>query len=103
METPSLPLQLFTLRDGLVVSSAGQSLVDAFAADFQGLKHFGAKFGESLELGSPWTGTLQEADMTLNFAYLEAGTSPLDAGAGAMVGEQRPFFELLNRINELES
>ena len=103
METPPLPLQLFTLREGLVSSTADQTLVDAFAADFQGLKHFGAKLGEALELGPPWTGTLQEEDFTLNFAYFDAGTSALDPGAGAMIGENRPFFELLNRINELEA
>lgn len=103
METPPLPLQLFTLREGLVSSTADQTLVDAFAADFQGLKHFGAKLGEALELGPPWTGTLQEEDFTLNFAYFDAGTSALDPGAGTMIGENRPFFELLNRINDLEA
>jgi len=103
METPPLPLQLFTLREGLVSSTADQTLVDAFAADFQGLRHFGVKLGESLELGPPWTGTLQEDDFTLNFAYFDAGTSSLDPGAGAMIGEKRPFFELLNRINELDA
>lgn len=103
METSSLPLQLFTLRDGLVAGVSGQALVDAYAADFQGLRHFGTKLGESLDLGPPWTGALQEEDFTLNFAYFDAGTSSLDPGAGAMIGEKRPFFELLNRINELES
>jgi hypothetical protein len=103
METSPLPLQLFTLREGLVSSTADQTLVDAFAADFQGLRHFGVKLGESLELGPPWTGTLQEDDFTLNFAYFDAGTSSLDHGAGAMIGEKRPFFELLNRINELDA
>ena len=78
METPPLPLQLFTLREGLVSSTADQTLVDAFAADFQGLKHFGAKLGEALELGPPWTGTLQEEDFTLNFAYLPPRIATVD-------------------------
>ena len=100
---PSLPLTLFTLRDGLVSSPAAQNLVDAFAADFQGLRHFGAKLGEALHLGDPWMGTLQEEDFTLNFAYFDAGTSAVDPGAGAMIGEKRPLFELLTRVNQAAS
>lgn len=100
---PSLPLTLFTLRDGLVSSPAAQNLVDAFAADFQGLRHFGAKLGDSLGLGDPWMGTLQEEDYTLNFAYFDSGTSALDPGAGALIGEKRPLFELLTRVNQAAS
>lgn len=102
MEMPPLPLQLFALREGHVSSTVEQTLVDAFAADFQGLKHFGAKLGEALELGPPWTGTLREEDFTLNFTYFDADTSALDQGAGAMIGEKLPFSELLNRINDRE-
>ncbi|MBL9131973.1 MAG: hypothetical protein JNG86_12280 [Verrucomicrobiaceae bacterium] len=102
MSDVALPLQLFTLRDGMVVSAAGQDAVDNFAADFQGLRHFGGKVGEALELGDPWTGALQEEDFTLNFAYFDAGTSSMDPGAGALVGAAIPLFELLNRVNALE-
>ncbi|MBK8093791.1 MAG: hypothetical protein IPK32_17895 [Verrucomicrobiaceae bacterium] len=100
MESPTQSLALFTLRDGLVSSSAAQGLVDAFAADFQGLKHFGAKLGDSLGLGEPWMGTLQEQDFTMNFAYFDGGTGSLDPGAGALIGEKRPLYELLTRVNE---
>jgi hypothetical protein len=103
METSPMPLQLFTLRDGQVTGQAEQGLVNAYAADFQGLRHFGAKLGEALELGAPWTGTLQEEDLTVNFAYFDAGTSSLDPGAGSMIGERRPLFEMLNRINEIKA
>ncbi|MDP1586363.1 MAG: hypothetical protein Q8M07_01355, partial [Prosthecobacter sp.] len=57
-DVPPLPLQLFTLKDGLVASDSGQEAVNNYAADFQGLRHFGLKIGECLDLGSPWTGTL---------------------------------------------
>jgi len=96
---PPVPLQLFTLKDGLVTSDGGQESVDNFAADFQGLRHFGLKIGECLDLGAPWMGTLQEDDFTLNYAYFDAGTDPQDPGAGALVGERMPMFEILSRVN----
>jgi len=98
-----LPLQLFTLKDGLVASDSGQEAVNNYAADFQGLRHFGQKIGECLDLGAPWAGTLQEEDFTLNFAYFDAGTDAQDPGAGALVGERIPLFELLSRVNSMEA
>ncbi|MFN0080078.1 MAG: hypothetical protein ACKVY0_26730 [Prosthecobacter sp.] len=100
---PSLPLQLFTLKDGHVASDSGQEAVDNYAADFQGLRHFGLKVGECLELGAPWCGTLQEEDLTLNFAYFDAGTDAQDPGAGALIGERIPLFELLTRVSSMEA
>lgn len=97
-----LPLQLFTLKDGLVSSDGGQEAVDHYAADFQGLRHFGLKIGECLELGAPWTGALQEDDFTLNYAYFDAGTDAQDPGAGALIGERIPLFELLSRVNAMQ-
>ena len=102
-EATPLPLQLFTLKDGLVSSDSGQEAVNNYAADFQGLRHFGLKVGECLELGAPWMGTLQEDDFTLNFAYFDAGTDAQDPGAGAHIGERMPMFELLTRVNEMEA
>ena len=102
-EVIPLPLQLFTLKDGVVASDSGQEAVNNYAADFQGLRHFGQKVGECLELGAPWMGTLQEEDFTLNFAYFDAGTDAKDPGAGALVGERVPLFELLTRANSLEA
>lgn len=100
---PPLPLQLFTLKDGLVASDSGQEAVNNYAADFQGLRHFGQKIGDCLDLGAPWTGTLQEEDFTLNFAYFDAGTDAQDPGAGALIGERIPLFELLSRVNSMEA
>lgn len=102
-EVPPTPLQLFTLKDGVVASDSGQEAVDNFAADFQGLRHFGLKLGECMELGAPWMGTLQEDDFTLNFAYFDAGTDAQDPGAGALIGERIPMFELLTRVNSMEA
>lgn len=92
------PLTFFTLKNGLVESSAGQDLVNAFAADFQGLRHFGTKIGEAIELGEPWTGTLQEPDLTLTYAYFGEGTGPNDPGAGALVGKKTLLYELLTKV-----
>lgn len=100
---PPLPLQLFNLKDGVVASDSGQESVNNYAADFQGLRHFGLKIGECLELGAPWQGTLQENDFTLNFAYFDAGTDPQDPGAGALIGERIPLFELLTRVSSMEA
>lgn len=102
-EVLPLPLQLFTLKDGVVASDSGQEAVNNYAADFQGLRHFGLKVGECLDLGAPWMGTLQEDDFTLNFAYFDAGTDAQDPGAGALIGERVPMFELLTRANSLEA
>lgn len=103
MSALSAPLTTFTLKNGVVESSAGQTLVDAFAADFQGLRHFGGKLGEVLELGSAWTGTLQEEDFTLVYAYFGADTGPDDPGAGALVGKKVLLFELLSKITTQEA
>jgi len=94
------PLTLFTLKNGVVESSAEQALVDAFAADFQGLRHFGARIGEALNLGSAWTGTLQEADFSLVYGYFGEGTGPEDPGAGALIGKDVLLYELLTKITD---
>lgn len=97
-EVQPSPLSHFTLQDGVVESSADQSLVDAFAADFQGLRHFGAKIGDALNLGDPWSGMLQEDDLTVGYAYTGTGTGPKDPGAGALVGKKALLIELLTDI-----
>ena len=97
------PLTVFTLKDGLVESAGGQELVDAFAADFQGLRHFGSKIGDALNLGEAWTGTLQEEDLTVNYAYFGEGTGPKDPGAGALIGKQTLLYELLTKVATQEA
>jgi len=92
------PLTLFTLKDGLVESAADQEIVDAFAADFQGLRHFGSKIGDALNLGDAWTGMVQEADLTVCYAYFGEGTGPKDPGAGALIGKKTLLYELLTKV-----
>jgi hypothetical protein len=92
------PLTLFSLKQGLVESSAEQVLVDAFAADFQGLRHFGTKIGEALNLDAPWSGLLQEEDLTVAYAYFGEGTGPNDPGGGALVGKKALLYDLLTQI-----
>ncbi len=101
-EPTPLPLQFFTLKNGVVASDGGQEAVNHFAADFQGLRHFGLKIGQCLELGAPWMGTLQEEDFTLNFANCDAGTDQ-ETGAGALIGKHTPMFELLTQVKSMEA
>lgn len=96
------PLTLFSLLDGHVESSAGQEVVDAFAADFQGLRHFGSKIGDALNLGDAWTGALQEEDLTVAYAYFGEGTGPKDPGAGALVGRRASLYEMLTHVTSEE-
>jgi hypothetical protein len=96
------PLTFFTLHEGVVESSAGQELVDAFAADFQGLRHFGAKIGQALDLGDAWTGTAQEDDLTVTYAYFGEGTGPNDPGAGALVPRKMLLYEMLTKVTTQE-
>ncbi len=97
------PLSLFTLKNGVVESAAEQDLVDAFAADFQGLRHFGMKIGDALNLGEAWSGLAQEEDMTVAYAYFGEGTGPTDPGAGALVGKKTLMFEMLTKISAQEA
>ena len=98
MSAAPAPFTPFTLKNGIVESSAEQASVDAFAADFQGLRHFGMKLGEALEVGPPWSGLLQEEDFTLGYAYFGEGTGPNDPGAGGLVGKKVLLYELLTKI-----
>lgn len=102
MSAAAAPLTTFTLKNGVVESGADQSLVDAFAADFQGLRHFGSRIGEALELGAPWTGTLREEDFTLGYGYFSEGTGAEDPGAGALVGKHTPLYDMLSTITSHE-
>lgn len=99
MSSPKpVPLTLFSLKEGIIESAADQPLVDAFAADFQGLRHYGAKLGEALDLGHPWTGMLQEDDLTVTYSYFGEGTGANDPGAGALIGKKALLFELLTKV-----
>lgn len=96
-------LQTFSMHGGLIESDAGQAAVDDFAADFQGLRHFGTRVGESLELGAPLIGCFREPDFTLMFAC-EEGTDPGKAdGAGARISQRLALAPLLDLLLEPSS
>ena len=93
-------LQTFQMNAGHIESDAGQTAVDHFAADFQGLRHFGTKIGSALELGEPWLGAFREADSTLMFMYPSAGIGPDDPGTGGMIDASVPLFELVETLSQ---
>lgn len=102
--TPTaLPLETFDLKNGLVESDLSQASVDAFAADFQALRHFAEKFGRALDLDNPWMGALQEPDYCVAYSSPEKELSGSPHGKGARVGQRALLFELLTLITEQEA
>lgn len=88
------------MRSGRIESDAGQTAVDNFAADFQGLRHFGAKIGSVLELGEPWMGAFRETDDTLMFLYPSVGVTADDPGTGGMIKSRVPLFEMVETLSQ---
>jgi hypothetical protein len=92
---PHIPLQRFTVREGQVESDAPQEVVDNYAADYQGLRHFGQKIGDALDLGTPWTASLREGQFSLNYAQVDEST-----GAGTLIGRRDSLAGLLSEVNQ---
>src|SRR3569623_683239 len=82
---PAAELKKFELKDGNVVGDTSEEDAKNFAADFQGLRHFGGKIGEALDLGAPWLGAFRETDFTHIWAYEGDAVSASDPGKGVMV------------------
>ena len=97
---PSVELKRFEIRDGNVSGDTSEEDVKHFAADFQGLRHFGQKIGESLDLGTPWLGAFREADFTHLWAYAGNHSLPTDPGNGAMIARHSALVELLEEVFE---
>lgn len=93
-------LQTFHMNAGRIESDAGQVAVDRFAADFQGLRHFGTKIGAALELGDPWLGAFREPDHTMMFVYPSAGVGPDDPGSGGVIEKSVPLFEMIETLSQ---
>jgi hypothetical protein len=90
-DTPQpIPLETYDLKEGLVSSDLGQASVDAFAADFQALRHFGEKLGNALDMSNPWMGALQESGYSVAYSTPEK----------ALVGQRALLFELLTLITD---
>ena len=92
-------LDTFQMIAGRIESDAGQTAVDNFAADFQGLRHFGAKIGAALDLGDPWMGAFREADSTLMFVYPSVGVGPDDPGKGGSTGSRVALYEMIQTLS----
>jgi hypothetical protein len=107
MSTDTAPpqplLETFDLRGGVIESDLPQESVDAFAADFQGLRHFGEKLGGALDLGIPWMGALQEETYCVAFSSPERNLAGTLHGKGARVCQRALLFELLTLITTQES
>jgi hypothetical protein len=76
--------RLFRVQDGAVTGNTGQEDANNFAADFQGLRHFGNAIGEALDLGPAKLAALQETD----FAHL---WRTLDQEGNASLSELHTF------------
>lgn len=97
-----LPLETYELRDGIVESEHSQESVDAFAADFQALRHFGEKLGSAFDLPAPWMGALQEPDYTVVFSSPQGDSENQPTGSGGRIGQRALLFELLSTITDNE-
>ena len=100
MPTDPTALRLFEIQNGLVISETGQQDADDFAADFQGLRHFAEKIGQTLEIGNCQYASTHEAGLT--FMYLlppNAGGQPSRA-TGAMIGANVSNNELLTTLRQ---
>ncbi len=98
-----VPLETFDLKGGMVESDLSQASVDAFAADFQALRHFAEKFGNTLDLDNPWMGALQEGGYSVAYSSPEKELAGTPHGKGARVGQRALLFELLSLITEQEN
>ena len=101
-ELPATPAELlrFEFRDGNVLGDTSEADAQHFAADFQGLRHFGQKIGEALDLGAPWLGAFRETDFTHLWAYDGDATTPTDPGKGVTIARHAPLVGLLEDLFE---
>ncbi len=95
-------LQFFELVNGAVSSDASQAATEAFAADLQGLRHFGRRIGTALDLGEPWHGGFREADFSHLWTFLGSSTAESDPAVGATVGRHAPYFEMMDHLTSHE-
>ena len=103
-QPPSIPQERipFEIANGAVVGEATQEETEAFAADLQGLRHFGRRMGDALDLGEPWHGGFREPDYTLLWACVTEGTGEKDPARGVVVNQKASYFELINELSEGE-
>lgn len=93
-------VELYDLRDGMIESEQDQASVDAFAADFQALCHFGEKIGSAFNLGSSWMGAVQESGMTVAYCVPEGDLVEGKPGRGGRSLHRALLFEMLTTLND---
>lgn len=95
-------LLLFELADAKVVGEATQEETENFAADLQGLRHFGRRIGAALDLGEPWHGGFRETDFTHLWACTTEATGDAAPAHGGMIGKRVPYYELIETLTQTE-
>jgi len=93
-------VEIFDLRDGMIESEQEQGSVNAFAADFQALCHFGERIGSALNLGPSWMGAVQENGLTVAYCVPEGDLVGGKPGKGGRVPNRALLFEMLTTLND---
>ena len=92
---PDTMPKFFQIQGSAVVGDSGQEDANHFAADFQGLRHFGQKIAEALDLKGPWHAAFREEDFSHFWA---TETNEGISGAGVMVAKRTPLVELFDLV-----
>ncbi len=87
--------KFFKIQGSSVVGDSGQEDTNHFAADFQGLRHFGQKIAEALDLEGPWHAAFREQDFSHFWA---TETHEGNSGAGVMVAKRIALIELFDLV-----
>jgi hypothetical protein len=89
--------KFFKIQGSSVAGDSGQEDANHFAADFQGLRHFGQKIAEALDLEGPWHGAFREADFSHFWA---TETNAGESGVGVMAAKRIPLVELFDLVTQ---
>lgn len=100
VDTSSGQLMRFEIAGGKVAGDGSQEQTENFAADLQGLRHFGRRIGAALDLGEPWHGGFREDDFTHLWAYTTERTGDADPAQGAMIDQRAPYYELIETLTQ---
>lgn len=90
----------FEIAEGKVAGDGTQEQTENFAADLQGLRHFGRRIGAALDLGEPWHGGFREDDFTHLWSCTTERTGDTDPAQGAMIEERVPYYELIETLTQ---
>ena len=97
ISAPDITPKFFRIQGSSVSGDSGQEDATDFASDFQGLRHFGQRIGEALELEGPWHAAFREADFSHFWA---TENTEGDSGVGVMVAKKVPLVELFDLVTQ---